>query len=140
MISIFTEIRMPGLGIDKSEHHRVKRARNAGQSGAQHVGVELDPPCGCAERARRTFGVPDGAKVEPHAAVGHPPGDAERYQQNRQEQIVVRQRGYERDIEYVARHGRPAESDRSAEIRGVGDDQPDEFGYRYRSHAEIMAR
>ena len=60
--------------------------------------------------------------------------------EDRQEQIVIRQRRYEREIEHVPRHRRPAQPDGSAEIVGVGDDQPDEFGNRDRGHAEIMAR
>src|SRR6202165_655725 len=66
----------PGFRIDESEHHRVKRAGDAGQPGAQHEGVELGAACGSAQRTRRTLGIPDGAEIKSHPAIGHPPGDA----------------------------------------------------------------
>src|SRR5487761_2296089 len=130
----------PGLRIDKSKHRRVERAGDAGQAGAQHKGIELGAACGSAQRARRALGIADGAKVKSHPAVGHPPGDAKRHRQNSQKKIVVRKRRNERQIEDVARHRRTAQSNRRAEIIGVGDNQPDEFGHRDRGHAEIVAR
>ena len=101
----------PGFRIDESEHRRVERAGDAGQPGAQHEGVELGAAGGRAERARRALGIPDGAEIKSHPAIGHPPGDAERDRQHRQEQIIIRQRRYEREIEDVARHGRTAQAD-----------------------------
>src|SRR5487761_2026270 len=130
----------PGLRIDKSKHRRVERAGDAGQAGAQHKGIELGAACGSAQRARRALRIADGAKVKSHPAVGHPPGDAKRHRQNSQKKIVVRKRRNERQIEDVARHRRTAQSNRRAEIIGVGDNQPDEFGHRDRGHAEIVAR
>ena len=57
-----------------------------------------------------------------------------------EEQIVIRQRRDEGEIEHGARHGRAAEADGGAEKFGVGDDQhAHEFGDRDRRHAEIMA-
>src|SRR6202140_994450 len=129
----------PGFRIDKAEHHRIKRAGDAGQPRAQHEGVELGPARGRAERTRRAFGIPDGTEIESHPAVGHPPGDAERDAKHRQEQVVVRQRRNEREIEHVARHAGATEANASPQIAGIGDDQPAEFGNRDRRHAEIMA-
>src|SRR5258707_2091306 len=82
----------PGFRIDKTEHHRVERASDAGQPGTQHERVEFGAARRCAERARRPFGIPDRAQVKSHPAVGHPPGNAERDDEDRKEQIVVGQR------------------------------------------------
>src|SRR5882757_8272881 len=73
----------PRFRIDEPEHHRVERAGDAGQPGAQHEGVEFGAACGSAERTRRALGIPDGAQIKSHPAIGHPPGDAERDQENR---------------------------------------------------------
>src|SRR6266852_4612734 len=129
----------PGFRIDEAEHHRIERAGDAGQPGAQHKGVELGAACGSAERARCTLGILDGTEIKSHPAVRHPPGNAERDHENREEQIVVRQRRGKGEVEHGPRHGRAAEADRGAEIFGVGHDQSDQFGDRYRGHAEIMA-
>src|SRR5229473_4005445 len=130
----------PGFRIDEYEHHRVKRAGDAGQARAQHEGVELGAACGRAERTRRAFGIPDGAEVKSHPAIGHPPGDAERDQKNQEKQIIVGQRRGEGEIEHGSRHGRVAETDGGSEKFGVGHDQSDEFGHRDGRHAEIMTR
>src|SRR5205807_4888299 len=95
--------------IDEAEHHRVERAGDAGQPGAQHEGVELGAACGSAERARRTFGILDGAEIKSHPAVCHPPGDAERDHENREEQIVIGECRYEREIEDVSWNRRTAQ-------------------------------
>src|SRR6266849_2413120 len=100
----------PGFRIDESEHHRVERAGDTGQPGAQHEGVKLGAACGRAERTRRALGILDRAQIKSHPAVGHPPGDAERDHENRQEQIVVRQRRGEGEVEYGPRHGRAAQA------------------------------
>src|SRR5258708_16346570 len=128
----------PGFRVDEAEHHRVERAGDAGQPGAQHEGVELGAACGSAERARRALGILDGAEVKSHPAIGHPPGDPERDHENREKQIVVRQRRGKREVEHVSRHGRAAEADGGAEKLGVGHDQSDEFGDRDGGQAEIM--
>src|SRR5882757_8891723 len=122
----------PRLRIDEPEHHRVERAGDAGQPGAQHEGIELDAARGRAKRARRAFGIPDSAEIKSHPAVGHPPGDAERETEDRQKQVIIRQCRYEGEIEDVSRHGRTTEADGGAEIIGVGDDQPDQLGDRDR--------
>src|SRR5271169_5130726 len=126
--------------IDEAEHHGVQRTGDAGQPGAQHVGVELGAARRRAERARRAFGILDGAQIKADPAVGHPPGDRKRDDQDGQEQIVIRQRRYEGEIKDVPRHGRTAQAHRCAEIVGIGDNQAGEFGDRYRRHAEIMTR
>src|SRR5216683_208466 len=59
-----------GFRIDEAEHHRVQRAGDAGQPRAQHEGVQLGAAGGCAERARRAFGIADGAQIKSHPAVG----------------------------------------------------------------------
>src|SRR6202171_3812178 len=128
----------PGFRIDEAEHHRVQRAGDAGQPGAQHEGVELGAACGSAERARRALGILDGTEIESHPAVRHPPGDAKGDRKDGQKQIIIRQRRYEREIEDVSRHGRAAQPDSRAEIVGIGDDQPDELGDGDRGHAEIV--
>src|SRR3954451_24977865 len=97
----------PGLGVDEAEHHGIERAGDARQRRAQHVGVELGATGGSAERARRALGVLDRAQVKSHAAVGHPPGDQQRDHEDCEEEIIIRQRRQEREIEDVARHGRP---------------------------------
>src|SRR5258708_16481726 len=79
----------PRLRIDETEHHRIERAGDAGEPGAQHVGVKFGAAGGRAERARRAFTVLDGAQIESHPAVGHPPSNAERNQQDGQEQIII---------------------------------------------------
>src|SRR5467141_846675 len=53
----------PRFRIDESEHHGVERTGDAGQPGAQHEGIELGAARGSAERARRAFGIPDGAQI-----------------------------------------------------------------------------
>src|SRR5258707_9628835 len=128
----------PGFRVDEAEHHRVERAGDAGQPGAQQDGVELGAACGSAERARRALGILDGAEIKSHPAVCHPPGDAERDRKDGQKQIIIRQRRYEREIEDVSRHGRTAQPDSRAQIVGIGYDQPDEFGDGDRGHAEIV--
>src|ERR1700730_13835515 len=128
----------PGLRIDESEHHGVERAGDAGQTRAQRKGVELGAACGGAERTRRALGILDRPEIKSHPGLGHPPGDAERDQEHREEQIVIGQRRGEREVEQVSRHGRAAEADGCAEIIGVRDDQPHQFGHRDRRHAEIM--
>src|SRR5216683_443198 len=129
----------PGFRIDESEHHRVERAGDTGQPGAQHEGVKLGAACGRAERARRTLGIPDRPEIKSHPAVRHPPGDAKRDQEKREEQIIIGHRRYETEIEDVSRHRRAAKADGGAEIVGVGDDQADQFGDGNGRHAEIMA-
>src|SRR3954453_10279455 len=84
----------PGFRIDESEHHGVERAGDAGQSRAQHKGVELGAACGSAEGARRALGIPDSAEVKSHPAICHPPGDPEGDRKDGQEQIIIRQRRY----------------------------------------------
>src|SRR5258705_2138962 len=96
----------PGFRIDETEHHRIERPGDAGQPGAQHEGEELGAAGGRAERPRRALGIPDGAEIKSHPAVGHPPGDSERYQEYRQKKIVIGQRRGEGEVEYVSRHGR----------------------------------
>ena len=59
-------------------------------------------------------------------------------EENGEEQIVIRQRRDEGEIEHGARHGRAAEADGGAEIFRVGHDQARQFGDRDRRHAEIM--
>src|SRR5438270_7958060 len=108
----------PGFRVDEAEHHRIQRAGDAGQPRAQHVGVELGAACGRAKRARGAFGILDGAQIKTDPAIGHPPGDAKRDEQDRQEQVVMRQRRYEGEIEHVARHGRAAQANRGAEVVG----------------------
>src|SRR5665213_1527123 len=122
--------------IDETEHRRIKRTGNAGETGTQHEGVELDPARRRAQRPRRPLGIADGAQIESHAAVGHPPGDAECQHQHEQE--IIRQCRDEGEIEHIARHGRPAEADAGAEIVGIGHDQSHQLGDRNRGHAEIM--
>src|SRR3954454_20056757 len=95
-----------GFRIDETEHHRIERPGDAGQPGAEHERIELGAACGRAERARSAFGIPDRSQIKSHPAVGHPPGDAERDEKGREEQIVVRQCRDEGEIEDVARHGR----------------------------------
>src|SRR6478672_6148223 len=87
-----------GLGIDKAEHHGVKRAGHAGKRCAQHVGVELGAAGRSPQRTRGALGIADRAKIKTHPAVGHPPGDAKRDRKHGQEQIVIRQRRYEREV------------------------------------------
>ena len=72
-----------GFGIDEAEHHRIERAGDAGQPGAQHERIKLGAAGGRAERARGAFGILDGAQIKSHPAVGHPPGDAERDRRER---------------------------------------------------------
>src|SRR3954470_14445590 len=65
------------FGIDEAEHAEIERARQRGEGGAQHVGIELVAAGRDAERARGPFAVLDGAQVEAHAAALDPPGEAE---------------------------------------------------------------
>ena len=58
--------------------------------------------------------------------------------EHRQEQIVIRQRRGEGEIEHGSRHGRTAQAHGRAEIFGVGDDQSHQFGDRDGRHAEIV--
>src|SRR5260370_15466309 len=76
----------PGFRVDEAEHHRVERAGDAGQPGAQHEGVELGAACGSAEPARRALRILEGPEIKCQPAIRHPPGDAERDQENRQKQ------------------------------------------------------
>src|SRR5260370_16197446 len=87
----------PRFRIDEPEHHRIERAGDTGQPGAQHEGSELGAACGSAERARRTFGIPDSAEIKSHPAIGHPPSDAEGNRQDHQKQIIVRELPYARE-------------------------------------------
>src|SRR4051812_38400673 len=100
-----------GLRIDKTEHHRVERARNAGEAGAEHERVELGAARRRAEGAGRPFGIPDRAEVESHPAIRHPPGDSEREREHGQEQVVVRQRRDEREVEDISGHSGAAQSE-----------------------------
>src|SRR6185369_7997857 len=127
-----------GLGIDEPEHHRIERPGDAGEASAEHERIKLGAACGRAQRTRGALGILDRAQIESHPAVGHPPGDAERDEENAQEQVVVRQRRDEGEIEHGARHGRATEADGGAENFHVGNDQAREFGDRNRRHAEIM--
>src|SRR5262245_25016621 len=129
-----------GLGIDEAEHHGVERAGDAGEAGAEHERVKLGAACGRAQRARGTLGIADRAQVKSHPAVGHPPGDAKRDDEDRQEQIVVRQRRDEGHIEHVTRHGRAGKADGRTEKFDIDDDQARKLRNRDRRHAEIMAR
>jgi len=66
-------------------------------------------------------------------------GDEKRDDEDGQEQIIVRQRRDEGEIEDVARHGRAGKADGGAEIFGVDDDEPRELGDCDGRHAEIVA-
>src|SRR5215218_9627216 len=99
-----------GFRIDEAEHHRIERTGDAGQPGAEHEGIKLGAARGRAERARGAFGILDRAQIKSHPAARHPPGDAERNQQHEEEQIVIRQRREEGEIEHGSRHGRAAEA------------------------------
>src|SRR5258707_6623332 len=88
-----------GVRIDEAEHHRIERAGDAGQPRAQHEGGQVGAGRRRAERTRRALGIPDSAQIESHPAVGHPPGDQQRQREDGEEQIIIRQRRDEGEIE-----------------------------------------
>src|SRR4029078_8620118 len=93
----------------ETEHAEIERARQRGEGRTQHIGMELIAAGGHAERPRGTLAVLDGAQVEAHAAALDPPGKPKNADQHHEEDIVVRHRRDEREIEHRARHGGTAE-------------------------------